>query len=235
MKNIIYVLVVILVCGIYLNTNKSIVVADEIDTDKGIKIDEKSFPDELLREHILFWNDENKDGYLSQMEIDAVTVCGVDAAESRDEEENTKYFLSLSKSEKYNRYGVIDCKGLEIFKNLKVLHIALGGLVPGEGKPKLLNFESLRFPKLERLSLVYGGFSMNYDFSVFQALKELEILEWSNIKKIKFGKKSKLEVIDLSDSICKKTIDVSNLNRLKKFRAYHSTVKKLTFGSRIKI
>ena len=213
--------------------------ASETIEYKGIKIDEKQFPCAIIREKIEQNIDEDKNGYLSENEISTVVTFGIDAAELQDEETNDVQGLftndnglerKISKKEEYKRYCIIDCKGIEIFKNIKKITISLGGIAGYHSRIKNLNIIS-KLPKLETLCLRGDCCVKNYDFSKLKSLKRLSLLECERIKSIKFGKNSKIEVLDLSSSSGNGNIDVSSLKKLKKFKAEFTQLKRITFGN----
>lgn len=225
-----YVLIILFMSLFCINTDNTTINAAEVNNSQEIKIDSESFPDDIVRKIISKDFDENRDGYLSPKEVNTANGLYLDVAEVQDEEKmnNKKYYLSLSKQEKYNRYGIIDCKGLEIFKKFTGMTISLGG-VKGY-KSKILNFESLKLLKLERLYLIGDSGISNYNFSLLPSLKKLEMIDCSNVKSVKFGKKSKIENLNLTWTSGKAHIDVSKLKRLKKFKSEFTGLKKITFG-----
>ncbi|UHR02678.1 hypothetical protein LV469_08585 [Peptoniphilus sp. GNH] len=72
--------------------------------DDGVKIDEANFPDEIFRWYVS-WFDKDKDGTLSQKELDAVQ----------------KMDLSFYNFHTYRELDIKNLKGIEYFKNLKKL------------------------------------------------------------------------------------------------------------------
>jgi hypothetical protein len=81
----------------------------------------------------------------------------------------------IGKSAFYNKkYGHIDCKGLEIFKNLNHITIIVAGV--RNYKNGIRNLDILRkLPKLEELTIYYDEMR-NYNFSGFKSLKKLKMI-----------------------------------------------------------
>lgn len=194
-----------------------------------IKIDEKTFPCEMVRRALKEKVDFNEDGWLSQKEIENLKKLGI----------STLYYKDLAMGDAIcyeKKYGCIDCKGLEIFKNLESIYFQMcavrGYNTIGKAKHgnKIKSLDVLKkLPKLECLT-IDNLYRKNYDFSGFKSLKKLKLINCDYIKNIKFGKKSKIEKLDLSDSSSTKTIDVSGLKKLKSFESEFSLLKGVKFG-----
>ncbi len=207
--------------------------AEEMTENPGVKIDREQFPCDLIREEVAQLYDKNNDGFLSDEEIHAVTFWCTDALGMWEEWQITHQPEGLTKEEEYKRYGVIDCKGLEIFKNLKGVSIIMTSA--GGHQSRLKNLDSLsKLRKLEKLEIEYSCNIKHYDFSKFKNLRELSLIDCWRVKTITFGKKSKIEKLDLSGTKGNGNIDVSGLRHLKKFKAKFTRLKKITFGKRNK-
>ena len=175
----------------------------------SVKIDEKSFPGVLLREYITKNADENQDGYLSKAERDAVKGVWIDQI-SIEEDESLDYkpmYNGFSEDEKYQRYKVWDCKGLELFPNIENVGVGAGY--------EIRNFDILRqLPKLKNLDLQYVHSNVDYNISNFKSLKNLKIDE-IDCKKIRICNNPKLKKIRLS-MVKAKSISINKNKELSK-------------------
>ena len=189
-----------------------------------LKIDESSFPNEMVRRAVLKRYDMNRDGYLSQYEMEDPTSISVDAADIQ-ETDGYKYGRQVYQDEKYR---VIDFKGIEVFKNVSHIHFACA-LVNGE-RGYVKNFKYLSTLKIDSIGITFSD--RNYNLNQLKGLKYISFVACENFN-LKFDKKSKVESIRLLDS--KGKVDVSNLKTLKTFSSYETIFKKIKFGKNAKL
>ena len=189
-----------------------------------LKIDESSFPNEMVRRAVLKRYDMNRDGYLSQYEMEDPTSFSVDAADIQ-ETDGYKYGRQVYQDEKYR---VIDFKGIEVFKNVSHIHFACA-LVNGE-RGYVKNFKYLSTLKIDSIGITFSD--RNYNLNQLKGLKYISFVACENFN-LKFDKKSKVESIRLLDS--KGKVDVSNLKTLKTFSSYETIFKKIKFGKNAKL
>ncbi len=216
--------------------------AEEITRNPGVKIDREHFPCDLIREDAARLHDKDRDGFLSEEEIEAVTFWGVNALDEWVEWKESLQPGALSdpkklkearltKEEEYKRYGIVDCRGLEIFKNLRGVSLTMTSV--GSSGNRLKNLSCLgRLKKLEYLTIENSHSVRHYDLSKFKKLRELSLINCSEVQKVTFRKKSKIKKIDLSGTDGNGNIDVSGLRRLKKFKADFTRLRKITFGKK---
>lgn len=189
-----------------------------------LKIDEFSFQNEMVRRTVTEYCDMNKDGYLSQYEMDYVTYLDVDVAYMQ-ETDAYKYGKQVYQDEKYR---VIDFKGIEVFKNIKLIYFSCA-LVNGE-RGYVKNFKYLSTLKIESIGIAFSD--KNYNLNQLKGLKYIGFEGCKNFN-LKFDKKSKIEGISLK--YCKGKVDVSNLKNLKTFSSYETIFKKIKFGKNAKL
>lgn len=243
MKKIFYILIVILAVHICFIPSEN-VKGESVKSVAGIEISEENFPDEVLRE-ILEKKDENGDGFLSDKEIEAIKGINLNKMELQDEEhgldecmEMNETFmygkpkgLTLTKEEKVKRYCIIDLKGIDKLTSLRTIILAIGYLKGYE--QKIYNFKLLYNTPLERLSFHNECSLTKLQLYRFKNLKNLTLV-WADFEKINFGKKSKIEMINMIGCSVKKRLDISQLKRIKKFYADHIVLTGLKMGKKNK-
>ena len=153
-----------------------------------LKIDESSFPNEMVRRAVLKRYDMNRDGYLSQYEMEDPTSFSVDAADIQ-ETDGYKYGRQVYQDEKYI---VIDFKVIEVFKNVSHIHFACA-LVNGE-RGYVKNFKYLSTLKIDSIGITFSD--RNYNLNQLKGLKYISFVACENFN-LKFDKKSKVESISL--------------------------------------
>ena len=146
----------------------------------------------------------NRDGYLSQYEMEDPTSFSVDAADIQ-ETDGYKYGRQVYQDEKYR---VIDFKGIEVFKNVSHIHFACA-LVNGE-RGYVKNFKYLSTLKIDSIGITFSD--RNYNLNQLKGLKYISFVACENFN-LKFDKKSKVESIRLLDS--KGKVDVSKFENFK--------------------
>ena len=174
-----------------------------------IAINSNNFPCVSLREDIAKNYDENKDGYLSKQERDSVKLIGIDNVllEENDRDDNTEMYNKLNAEEKYQKYCVFDCKGLEYFPNIKEIYVGAGR--------EIRNLKVLKkLPNLEKLTLMYADNYINYDLSKLKRLKELSLKELK-LKNLSICNNSKIKKVDLY-MISAKSIKIRDNENLEK-------------------
>lgn len=183
----------------------------------GIKIDEQTFPDKLLREYVALVSDSNTDGYLQQEEIDKMEVIDWDY-----DRENM-----MTAGNKENKY-IIDCKGLEVFTNLKKLYLATCTSPANKGEIRNLNAIS-RLTKLEELYLSNNNLKTDIDLRKLSNLKSVCLLGMKNTNKVLLPEYSQLEFFVMQNSTGK-SVDFSKQKKIKKINIERSNFAKYKFG-----
>ena len=112
--------------------------------EKGIEINEKNFPSEYVRELVSQSFDSNNDNQLTQNEIDAVTELRIDP-------DDTYTYMDGLDNSNY-KYSVIDCRGLEIFKNVEKIRICVE--IVEHNDEIIEEYGLLNFEKLYELDMV---------------------------------------------------------------------------------
>ena len=167
-----------------------------------LKIDESSFPNEMVRRAVLKRYDMNRDGYLSQYEMEDPTSFSVDAADIQ-ETDGYKYGRQVYQDEKYR---VIDFSSYEtIFKKIKF------------GKNA----------KLKKLSIDGSAYCINkkirkLDISKMKNLRYLYLQSCTKLKEIKMSKKNnkKLKKIEIygCGKFKKSSLDKTQISKKTKVR-----------------
>ena len=144
-KIIIYAMftVIILITSGCSNDNMEYTKSDKKE-EKGIEINEKNFPSEYVRELVSESFDSNNDNQLSQNEIDAVTELWIDP-------DDTYTYMDGLDNSNY-KYSVIDCRGLEIFKNVEKIRICVE--IVEHNDEIIEEYGLLNFEKLYELDMV---------------------------------------------------------------------------------
>lgn len=158
---------------------------------KNIDVNSANFPGESLRRYILEEVDNNKDGMLSEGERLAVkNICINNISDEEDDSiDNKKEYEQLSAEEKYQRYKVINLKGLEIFPNIEEINLVVGD--------KLVNLNTInKLTDLKKISLGNVHNKINYNFSQLNNLKYLNLreIECDNITIKNNGSLSKVDL-----------------------------------------
>ncbi|MCI9617803.1 MAG: hypothetical protein HFG31_07355 [Eubacterium sp.] len=242
MKKIFYALIVVLVVNICLIPSEN-VMGESIESDMGIEISEENFPDEVLRE-ILEKEDENGDGFLSDKEIKCIKSINLDKVWLQDEEHGTEEYqkedttnmmvipkgLTLTKEEKVKRYCEINLKGIDKLTSVRGIRLGTGYIKGCEEKIYNLNL-LYKIPKLIGLTFIGNSGIKKLQLYKFQNLKNLTLV-WTDFEKINFGKKSKIEIINMVGCSVKKRLDISQLKRIKKFYADYVILTGLKMGKK---
>ena len=198
----------------------------ETETEKGIEINAENFPSEYVRELVSESFDSNNDNQLSQNEIDAVTELWIDP-------DDTYTYMDGLDNSNY-KYSVIDCKGLEIFRNVKKLWICAETVEHNDEKIKkygLLNFENLyALKKVEDLYISGEKYEARYELNQFPNLKKVKFAYIKNLKQLEFGDNSRIEQINLVSVYGNYKLDLSKTKQLKKFRARGLNCNGIKFG-----
>lgn len=186
--------------------------------EEDIKIDETNFPNRFLREKIQETIDKNHDNVLQEKEINEVTVFSLSLESYYEENPDTK-----------ENYYILDCKGLEYFKNLKILYLDVCRHEYDSDQRGYVNFNSIyQLKNLEKLTLVGDNLVEKWYFNKLPSLKELKLEGIVKVKKMKFGKN--LEKITLYSVTSEKKLDLSSVKKLKKFSARGINFPKVKFG-----
>ena len=170
------------ICG-YSNDTKQQTVKEE----KGVEINAENFPSEYVRELVSESFDSNNDNQLSQNEIDAVTELWIDP-------DDTYTYMDGLDNSNY-KYSVIDCRGLEIFKNVEKIRICAETVEHNDEqieKYGLLNFEKLyELDKVKELFISGEKYKAKYELNRFPNLEKVQLNYIKNLDQIKFGDKIK--------------------------------------------
>lgn len=209
---------------------KTVIMAEET---KGIKIDDKNFPDEHLRKAVYNWADRDGDYVLQPSEIERAKAIGISGLY---EDEDDDYFSE------------VNLKGIEILKNLEDVYIATEQLK--NKKNRIINFNILyQFKNLKRIEIHGDNATKRYDFSHFPKLRELRLSYVKDFKSIKIANKklSKLEIKSVKaksfqiksnnkvefleiDGLETKKLDLSKMNKLSSLELYRTKINFLKFG-----
>ena len=134
--------------------------------EKGIEINEKNFPSEYVRELVSQSFDSNNDNQLTQNEIDAVTELRIDP-------DDTYTYMDGLDNSNY-KYSVIDCRGLEIFKNVEKIRICVEIVEHNDEiieEYGLLNFEKLyELDKVKELFISGEKYKAKYELNRSKAM-----------------------------------------------------------------
>ena len=141
------------------------------NSEKGVKVDESTFPDAVFRDYISESVDTNNDGLLSVEEIENVTTI----------------FLRANKDERYS--NLTSLKGVEIFSELSELSIMGCGV-------KELDLSGNR--KLTYLQCSDTAIT-NIDVSIFPELRNLQIAG-TLIDSIDVSHNFELHTLDVSNT-----------------------------------
>lgn len=171
-KIIIYAMftVIILITSGCSNDNIEYTKSDKKE-EKGIEINEKNFPSEYVRELVSQSFDSNNDNQLTQNEIDAVTELRIDP-------DDTYTYMDGLDNSNY-KYSVIDCRGLEIFKNVEKIRICVEIVEHNDEiieEYGLLNFEKLyELDKVKELFISGEKYKAKYELNRFPNLEKSTI------------------------------------------------------------
>ena len=141
------------------------------NSEKGVKVDESTFPDDVFRDYICESVDLNRDGLLTDEEIESVTTI----------------FLRAVRDEKYS--NLTSLKGIEVFSELSELSIM------GCGVKELDLSGNLKLTYLQCSDTAIT----NIDVSIFPELRNLQIAD-TLIDSIDVSKNPELEVIAISNT-----------------------------------
>ena len=178
------VLVTALIMMIWGISNTMSVYANEME--KSIKINETNFPNKFLREKVKDKVDKNNDNILQESEINDVKEFSL-SLES--------YYLSYyndTDPELKENYYILNCKGLEYFKNIEELYLDVSRYEYDSDKRGYVNFNNIyQLKNLKKLTITGDNIVKKWYFNKFPKLKELKLEGIVKIKKIKFGKNLK--------------------------------------------
>lgn len=231
MKKIKIILIIILILNFsFIIPNK--MSGETIQSENILQISKENFPDEVLRE-ILTTKDKNYDGYLSGEEIKLITYINLDKNELQDEETARDVNTKLTIEEKLKRYCEINLKGIEKLTSLKSIRLGMGYFKGYENK--MHNFKLLyKMPEFTGLIMIGNNEIDNLKLYKLKNLKGVTLYS-ADFESIRFGKRSKIETIDINMCNIKKRLDISQLKKLKKFKAEHSVITDLKMGSKNKL
>ncbi len=165
--------------------------------EAGLRLDSNLFPDASFYEYVKEYVDLNTDGYLSQKEMDAVT-------------------------ELYLRTN--DLKGIEQFKNLKLLHWT-GTL---KEKPDFSQNKNLK-------TIVCTSYNLpTIDLSENTELREISMRN-SEIESLNLSQQTKLKRLNISGSRKLVSLDVSMCPNLEKLFVRNCSLKDLQLGKKDKL
>lgn len=186
---------------------------------QDVEINEKIFPEKCLRDYASFIVDGNAngktDGYLQQEEIDRIT---------KIDWRNGGEGAIINNQNNKDR---INCKGLEVFKNLKELHLAT---YASSGKGKIYNLQLLsKLPKLEKIYIDGFKWESDIDLRKFCSLKSVYLLNNKNIENILLPEKSVMKSFVMG--YCRgESIDFSNQQNIRKIIIEDANFKRYKFG-----
>ena len=194
--------------------------------EKGIEINEENFPSEYVRELVSESFDFNHDNQLTQNEIDAVTELWIDP-------DDTYTYMDGLDNSNY-KYSVIDCRGLEIFKNVDKIRICAETVEHNDEKIEeygLLNFEKLyELDKVKELCISGEKYKAKYELNRFPNLEKVQLSYIKNLDQIEFGDDSKVKQINLVSVYANCKVDLSKVKQLEKFRARYFNCNGIKFG-----
>ena len=229
-KIIIYAMftVIILITSGCSNDNIEYTKSDKKE-EKGIEINEKNFPSEYVRELVSESFDSNNDNQLSQNEIDAVTELWIDP------DDTYTYMDGLDNSN--FKYSVIDCRGLEIFKNVEKIRICAETVEHNDEqieKYGLLNFEKLyELDKVKELFISGEKYKAKYELNRFPNLEKVQLNYIKNLDQIKFG--DKIKQIKFNSVYTDSVIDLSKVHSLERFKAIGFNCNGIVYGKNKKL
>lgn len=216
-----FILVTTLIMMILGISNTMSIYADEVS--KRIKINETNFPNKFLREKVKDKVDKNNDNILQESEINDVKEFSL-SLES--------YYLSYYNDtdlELKENYHILNCKGLEYFKNIEELYLDVSRYEYGSDKRGYVNFNNIyQLKELRKLTITGDNIVKKWYFNRFPKLKELKLEGIVKVKKIKFGKK--LKNLTMSSIRGKEKLDLSKAKELEKFVAQGVHLKGIKFG-----
>jgi len=181
------------------------------ESKAAVKLDPEHFSQQLLS--WFTWRDTNEDGYLSDSELKKITEIYTEADESSEEdnleedEENQADKTNVSDAEvEVNKdEDVVDLKGIQYCKYLKVFEASC---------LKIKNFKCLeKVTNLETIKLTSCELECNeLDFSKMSKLKEIECM-FFKVDNLKFGETNSVKklIIELTGN---KKLDLSKLKKL---------------------
>lgn len=207
-----------------------------VNAETKVKVNEKNFPNEFLRDEINDWIDENGDGYLSQKEMNEVDELEIDMLKQGEKHEDgcsacgTKY-----SKEDWSVYCIFNCKGLKYFKNMKTLRIALYNDYYELGiKCRIKNLKEINSLKnLKNLSLSGDKVAEKLDLTKLKNLETLDI-RFENLKTINVKGLKKLKDILLTENKLKKVNLKTNVN-LEFMHLNSDKIKKLDLSKNVKL
>ena len=128
--------------------------------NRGVKIDEKTFPDETFRTYLLEKQDHNKDKWLRKDQIDFIKSISLEGCDNLQGIENFTGLTSLS---------LTNCKDVSEVESVT----SLKSLTLTDCKNVSIDFSKLT--SLERLIITNCEISYDIDFSGLQYINEIKI------------------------------------------------------------
>ena len=208
-KNIIFLMALFTISLISINCKAEI---------KNIKINNTNFPSESLRNFISKEVDRNRDGLISEDERLVIKLIAINniSDEEDDSIDNKAEYEKLSEEEKYQRYKMIDLKGVEMFPNIEEINLVVGD--------KLDNLNKInKLTKLKKISFGNVHKKINYNFSKIKNLRSLSLKEM-DCKDVTIKGNSKLSKVDLYMVKANK-ITINNNKKLKKINTEFLRIK----------
>ena len=209
---------------------------DSVCASTSVKICKKNFPDKYFREIINKKFDSNKDGYLSKKEREKVNKLVIDKSVLSLNYDYCNYDIYKKKvQEKLRSFKLIDCKGLQYFKNLEELKLVVD-CSPIDGmQPEIKNLNLInKLRKLKVLTINGDESHKKYDFSNFNSLQSIEI-SCSNAKRIIACNCNKLKKVNISINYYLTQINLKNASKLKKVICNSNCLNSIVLPSNNKI
>lgn len=176
-------------------------------TTGKVAINKKNFPDKTFRGYIREEFDKNKDGKLSQREINKATnLCIFYQLHARLEKLDCKGIEYFTKLRDVNICGV-ETVSINVSKNKKLENISIYATTI-----KGLNVKGNK--RLESLGISGGSNMKKLDLSANKNLKEIDCAYARNLKTIVFPEDSKLEWVDVAVTAITK-LKIKNAKGLK--------------------
>lgn len=128
--------------------------------NRGVKIDEKTFPDETFRTYLLERQDHNKDKWLRKDQIDFIKSISLEGCDNLQGIENFTGLTSLSLT---NCKDVSEVESVTSLKSLTLTDC------------KNVSFDFSKLTNLERLIIKNSEISVDIDLSGLQYINEIKI------------------------------------------------------------
>ena len=158
--------------------------------NRGVKIDEKTFPDETFRTYLLERQDHNKDKWLRKDQIDFIKSISLEGCDNLQGIENFTGLTSLSLT---NCKDVSEVESVTSLKSLTLTDC------------KNVSFDFSKLTNLERLIIKNSEISVDIDLSGLQYINEIKI-EDSTVGSLSFTDCPILDKIYLHTSTADKLL-----------------------------